>query len=72
MLTNRPIVAFRINQEVQTPVGRGVVQQPYSDGRALIRVPVSGSVKDLHCITPHAFKSSLWEYGPEDCQAVEK
>ncbi len=68
----RPVSAFRINQEVQTPVGRGVVQQPYSDGRALIRVPISGSTIDKHCITPHASKSSLWEYGPADCTTVEK
>jgi hypothetical protein len=67
----RPVSSFRINQEVQTPVGLGVVQQPYRDGRALIRVQISGSAKDSHCITPHAVKSSLWEFGPADCTVPE-
>lgn len=61
------VSSFRINQEVITPAGKGVVQQPYSDGRALIRVQVGGSVQDKHCMTPHAVKSSLWEYAPADC-----
>ncbi len=68
---SRTVSSFRINQEVMTPVGRGVVQQPYSDGRALIRVPIGGSVKDSHCITPQAIDSSLWEYGPADCTLPE-
>ena len=62
------MMTFRINLEVETPVGRGIVQQPYSDGRALVRVPISGSVQDKRCITPHAYKSSLWEFGPEECR----
>ncbi len=64
--------SFQINQEVETPVGRGVIQQPYSDGRILVRVPISGSLRDQRCITPRAVKSSLWEFGPDECSAIAR
>jgi hypothetical protein len=62
--------AFRVNQGIETPVGRGVVQAGFSDGRLLIRVPIGGSIHDRRCITPHAVQSSLWEFGPEECKSI--
>ena len=63
---------FQINQEVQTPVGPGVVQAAYKDGRALVRVMLNGSVQDKRCMTPHAVKSSLWEFGPDECTSIRR
>ena len=61
-------MAPRMNDEVLTPVGRGVVQGQM-DGRILVRVALSGSITDNRCITPRGRKSSLWVFDPGDLKA---
>ncbi len=67
-------IAFRTNQEVTAPIGAGrikaIVQGPYHKGGYLVRVAVSGSATDAHCVTPKAAKSSLWAFPADELKSV--
>ena len=59
------MLTVRTNQEVQTPLGKGIVQAPNMNNMGvLVRLALSGSETDSRCVTPRAVKSSLWVFQP--------
>jgi hypothetical protein len=64
-------LAFRTNQEVITPFGKGVVQGPYKQGsQYVVRIALSGSATDARCLTRKAVKSSLWAFPVAELKTV--
>ena len=60
---------IRVNTEVKTPQGRGVVWGRDEQGRLLVHLPISGG-SDPACLTPNGRKRSLWAFPPEQVEIV--
>ena len=67
-----------INQLVNTPIGQGRLQGPFTDSimapgdreAVLVRLPINEQtreyLKQSNCLTPRATQSGLWVFGVED------
>lgn len=63
---------FRVNDDVTTPLGKGVVQgytRTYSGALVvMVRVKRPGEPTDPRCATPRAIYSSVWLFGEDELE----
>lgn len=63
---------LRVNMQVETPVGRGVVEGQYADGTIIVAVKVQGTTRDHRCVTPFGFDRSIWAFPASELRPVAK
>lgn len=57
-------------QMVETPAGRGTIENVTPAGKLIVRVSNSGSYHDWRCLTPWEKKRSTWKFSPSEIKIV--